>query len=310
MEILVGHTGFVGSNIASRHEFDALFNSKNISQAYGLEPDLCVYAGVRAEKYLSASDPDADMAIIEKAINNIRIIKPRLLVLISTIDVYPHPYDVDELSEIDINGAHPYGSHRYYLEQWVKANVPDHLIVRLPALFGKNIKKNFIYDMIHLVPSTLKAEKYAELSENEPLIRECYACQGNGFYKCIALDSQHHALKNAFENLGFTALNFTDSRASYQFYNLSYLWNHISIALQNRLSLINLAVEPIRADEVYRAVRGDIFINEISTNIAAYDFRTLYAELFGGSEGYVFRKDQVLNDVCNFIKSAENGDKQ
>ena len=53
MTALVGYTGFVGSNIASSFKFDRLFNSKNIKEAYGLNPDLCVYSGVRAEKYLA-----------------------------------------------------------------------------------------------------------------------------------------------------------------------------------------------------------------------------------------------------------------
>ena len=39
-EILVGHTGFVGSNLNREHKFDMVFNSKNIEEAYGTNPDL------------------------------------------------------------------------------------------------------------------------------------------------------------------------------------------------------------------------------------------------------------------------------
>jgi hypothetical protein len=302
MEILVGYTGFVGSNIKRYHNFDALLNSKNIEDAFGLNPDLCIYAGVPAEKYLANSNPASDLAIIEDAINNIKMINPSTLVLISTIDVYPHPYNVDELSEIDTAKAHPYGLHRFYLERWVNMNIHNHLIIRLPALFGNNIKKNFIYDIIHLVPSMLKTEKYEEFSKKDRLIKESYVYQGNGFYKCIAVGDQLKVLKNSFLDIGFTALNFTDSRSIFQFYNLNYLWEHITIALENQLPLVNLAVEPICAEEVYQAVRNEKFINETTGKVVKYNIKTRYTHLLGGSEGYIFRKNKVLSDIKKYIE--------
>ena len=51
MKALVGYTGFVGSNIYTSGEFDAVYNSKNIEEAFGTKPDLLVYAGLRAEKF-------------------------------------------------------------------------------------------------------------------------------------------------------------------------------------------------------------------------------------------------------------------
>ena len=46
---LVGYTGFVGSNIYAATDFDAVYNSKNIEESFGTNPDLLVYAGLRAE---------------------------------------------------------------------------------------------------------------------------------------------------------------------------------------------------------------------------------------------------------------------
>ena len=40
----------------------------------------------------------------------------------------------------------PYGLHRYQLEEFVKKNFLNHLIVRLPGLVGPGLKKNIIYD--------------------------------------------------------------------------------------------------------------------------------------------------------------------
>ena len=85
---LVGYTGFVGSNIIKNFKFDNLYNSKNIDEAFGTNPDLLVYSGVRAEKFLANNEPKKDLEIIKNAFNNIKKINPKHVVLISTIDVY------------------------------------------------------------------------------------------------------------------------------------------------------------------------------------------------------------------------------
>lgn len=306
MDILVGFTGFVGSNIAAKHSFDYSFNSKNIQDAFGLEPDLCVYSGVRAEKFLANSDPEGDMAIINNAIENIKKINPKRLVLISTIDVYKNPNGADEDVPVDTNGLLPYGLDRYLLEQWVSENIKNHHIVRLPGLFGKNLKKNFIYDLINIIPSMLNEEKYSLLSEKSGLIKASYAKQDNGFYKLSCAEADRKPLKEAFLNAGFSALNFTDSRGIFQFYNLSSLWEHIDIIIKNNLPLVNMAVEPVCVSEIYKAVTGKDFVNEILKTPPLYDFRTKYAGLFGGADGYIARRKQVLSDICGFINSEIN----
>lgn len=141
---LVGYTGFVGSNICLSNSFDGLYNSKNISESFGTNPDLLIYAGVRAEKFLANQFPEKDMENIKTAIANIKNINPKKLVLISTIDVYKNPVNVDEDTELEMEGLHPYGANRAYLEKWVQENISDYLIVRLPGLYGENLKKNFI----------------------------------------------------------------------------------------------------------------------------------------------------------------------
>ena len=155
MKSLVGYTGFVGSNIAMHCNFDYYYDSKNIKEAYGTNPDLLVYSGVPAQKFMANKFPEKDMEIIKNAIENIKMINPKKVVLISTIDVYNSPVDVDENTIINIKENEPYGYNRYILEKWVMNNFNDYLIVRLPALYGRNIKKNFIYDLINIIPSML-----------------------------------------------------------------------------------------------------------------------------------------------------------
>lgn len=304
MDIIVGYTGFVGSNIAAEHKFDYSFNSKNIGDAFGTNPDLCVYSGVRAEKFLANNDPDGDMAVINNAIENIKKINPKRIVLISTIDVYKNPNGADEDTVIDTENLHPYGLDRYRLEQWVSRSFENYHIVRLPGLFGRNIKKNFIFDMINIIPSMLNGQKYSELLAKSSLIGSSYKKQENGFYKlCVDGEDDKSALKKEFLSVGFSALNFTDSRGVFQFYNLQKLWKHIEIIIKNDLRLVNMAVEPVCTAEIYKRITGKEFVNEVAKNPPLYDFRTKYYSLFGGKDGYIFDKEQVSRDIEEFVKA-------
>ena len=297
---LVGYSGFVGSNICSKYSFDGLYDSKNIEEAYGTNPDLLVYSGVPAQKFLANKEPEKDFEVIQGGIN------PKKIVLISTIDVYKDTTNVDESTKIIPEDLQAYGKNRFYLEQWVMDNFSDYLIVHLPGLYGKNIKKNFIYDLIHIIPSMLKEDKYQELANKNNLIKDYYEKLDNGFYKCIELSNEDkRKLKEYFNYIGFSALNFTDSRGKYQFYNLSYLWEHIQKALQNNIRILNLATEPVSIEELYAYVKGKKFINEITNNIPNYNFKTKYAEIYNGKDGYIFNKQFILEDIKKFVESEE-----
>lgn len=314
MIALVGYTGFVGSNIylKARNRIEGVFNSQNVRKAYGLDPELLIYAGLRAEKYLANSAPERDMEQILQAEKNIRKINPQKLVLISTVDVYQNPVGVDEgdspLSNGAGNGVQPYGLNRYYLEAWVRKNYPDALIIRLPALYGHNIRKNFIYDYINVIPFMLKKEKYEELKAMEQAgdgirLDECYEALDNGFYRCMKLGSdKKELLREKFQKLGFTALHFTDSRSTFQFYPLSRLWEDIQTALGAGLTMLNLATEPVSAGELYRSLTGEKFQNELDKTPAEYDFRTIHAALFGGKSGYICSKAEIMEDIRLFVE--------
>ena len=302
MKELIGYTGFVGSNLYEMGQFDAVFNSKNIKEAYGTKPDLLVYAGLRAEKYLANHDPGKDMEQILQAEQNIQEINPHKLVLISTIDVFKTPKGVDENSGIDTEGLHAYGFNRYQLETWVREQFPDALIVRLPGLFGRNLKKNFIYDYINVIPFMLKKEKMEEFSIKDPELLEYYVPLGNGFYKVKELDGrERELLKHKFRSLGFSALNFTDSRSAYQFYPLARLWEDIQTALQHGIKLWHPATEPVLAGELYRYLAGEEFVNGLPGEPADYDYRTVWDREFGGAHGYMMDKGTVLEEIKKFV---------
>jgi nucleoside-diphosphate-sugar epimerase len=147
MRGLIGHTGFVGSNLARQTRFDATFNSASIDSIAGREFDLLVIAGVRAEKWIANANPEQDREGIERLLSPLRTVRARRVVLISTVDVFGAPIDVDESSRVETDGLHPYGRHRYELEQTLADRFPT-LVARLPGLYGPGIKKNVIHDFL------------------------------------------------------------------------------------------------------------------------------------------------------------------
>ncbi|MCQ2530192.1 MAG: sugar nucleotide-binding protein [Lachnospiraceae bacterium] len=305
MKSLVGYTGFVGGNISAAGSFEGRYNSKNIEEAFGTNPELLIYAGITAEKFIANKFPEQDLEIIQNAEKNIQKIHPERLVLISTIDVYEDSFHADE--ETPALGQGVYGQHRSLLENWVKENIEDYLIVRLPALFGKGIKKNFIYDYIKYIPALLNEEKFGQLSAKRPELKNYYSLNDKGFYACKALEEEERkVLKNVFKELGFSALNFTDSRAVYQFYNLANLYSDIQKALEKKIKVLNITTEPLRSSDVYQYLTGEIFENEITDQPAVYDARTRYFKELGGfvaedgNGGYLYKKEEVLKEIKEF----------
>jgi hypothetical protein len=147
---LIGHTGFVGSNLDAATVFDARYNSRTIGEMAGRSFDLVVCAGVSAVKWMANREPEADRVGIKVLTDALGATKIGELVLISTIDVYPDPAaGGDEATVIDPTANHAYGRHRYELEEWAKATFPLVRVVRLPALFGPGLRKNAIYDLLH-----------------------------------------------------------------------------------------------------------------------------------------------------------------
>lgn len=303
---LVGCTGFVGGNIARGGKFDGLYHSSDIQDAYGTRPDLLIFAGLRAEKFLAEKFPEKDLSSILEAQENIEKIAPSKLVLISTIDVYEDPFHATE--ETPANGQGAYGKNRAQMEAWVKENFSDYLIVRLPGLFGTGIKKNFIYDYIHYIPALLNEMKFAELSGKNAVLNDYYALNEKGFYQCRMLsDKERMDLRKIFEQLGFSALNFTDSRGVFQYYNLEHLYRDIFTALDNNIKVLNIMTEPVTVSEIYEHLTGEKFLNELGKEPPCYDARSIYYPAFSGfpaadgKGGYLYSKQQVLDEIKRFV---------
>ena len=203
----------------------------------------------------------------------------------------------------DTEALPAYGKNRLQLERWVREDFPDALIVRLPALYGAGIRKNFLFDLHTITPAMLRPEKYSELAAKSPLVKSAYTLADNGFYKLNGT-ADPAALRTFFAANDFNALAFTDARSRYQFYNLGRLWSDMEAARTADVKLLHLCAPPVSAAEVYTAVTGKTdWHNELPKPPFDYDLRSRHAALLGGSGDYLCTKQQELDDITRFMRS-------
>lgn len=146
---LIGYTGFVGSILLKQTHFTDFYRSGTISEIDGRDFGLVVCSAAPAQKWLANRDPVTDRQNIDSLISHLKTITCNTFVLISTVDVFKSPIDVDEDTPVDEEGLHAYGLHRRLLEKFVEGHFPNHLIVRLPGLVGPGLRKNVIFDFLN-----------------------------------------------------------------------------------------------------------------------------------------------------------------
>jgi hypothetical protein len=254
---LVGYSGFVGGNLCRQHQFDALFNSRNIHQIEGRDFELLVVSAAQAKKWWANLHPAEDWAGIERLLNSLDRVSARRVVLISTIDVLPPLPGVDEDFDAHSRDNHAYGTHRLRLEDAVKERFAGTAVVRLPGLFGQELKKNVIHDLLN-----------------------------------------QHQLEKINPASGF------------QYYDLGALWGHIELILSEGLPLIHLFTEPVATSEIVERFFPGVEVGGDAVPPVQYLFKTKFASLFGGRDGYIWSRQEVLRRMGNFIEGYRIGNIQ
>ena len=145
---LIGYSGFVGSTLLTQTTFDDLYRSTNIHEIEGRSYDFLVCAGAPAAKWKANRFPAEDAENLLRLERLLETTTAWTAVLVSTVDVYPRPIGVYEDSVIQEMEAHPYGRHRLNLEQFFTRHFSRAFVIRLPGLFGRGLRKNFIFDLI------------------------------------------------------------------------------------------------------------------------------------------------------------------
>lgn len=161
MTAIVGYSGFVGSNLLQFIKFDYFYNSKNFQDASNMKFDNMYFCGIPAVKWYANKYPEEDTKIFE----NIKLILDTITVNnffhISTIDVYDNINSIlTEDDSINYHNNHTYGKNRFLFEEYLKKRFNNVYIIRLPALFGKGLKKNILFDLLNnnmvekIIPTT------------------------------------------------------------------------------------------------------------------------------------------------------------
>ena len=301
---LIGYTGFVGGNLKLQYDFTEMYNSKNIQDMIGKSFDLCICAGVKAQKWPANQNPEKDWADIQSLIDVLEKTEIKKFVLISTVDVYSQTEGADENSEIDINKLQPYGLNRYRLEEWVREHFEEHLILRLPGLVGQNIKKNFIHDILHPVPALFNELFFESLKER---VEESDLCIIQKYYPKVGINytwnlEDSNELRRVLNKYSITSLMFTDSEDVFQYYDLSELKNHIEISFNNNIRTLNLVTEPMSAKELYYFLFEKDFVNNLPRDKQYYNLKSKYAKYFNGDNGYLHSKLEMFERIKLFIE--------
>lgn len=262
MIALVGYTGFVGSNIYVRasNRIEGVYDTQNIEKAYGLEPDVLVFAALRADRQLAQRAPYEDYEQVLEAQRNIKKINPTKLVLISTTDVYKNPVGVDEENSVfavgsekaDQEGILPYNLNRYYFEEWARKTYPELLIMRLAQPYGLNAKVNSLKDFA-----------------DESIVKQIDSKSKYQFYPLSRIwEDIQTALAEKLSLVNLTSEPVTAGE------------------LYNCLTGKNLK----------SAFDKDSSKRILTTN----DVMTIHAEKFGGSGNYICQKSEILGSIGQF----------
>ncbi len=310
---IIGYTGFVGGNLCDQSQYTDYYNSKNIQEIEGKHYDTIVCAGIPAAMWLANNKPEQDLEQILQLTRLLGTCSCERFVLISTIAVYDaQQKGMNEQTEDMLESQLTYGKNRYVAEQEIARSFPKHHILRLPALFGPHIKKNFLYDLCNQEPAFLNAAAWSSLMEQlaaaqQELIKSYYLFnEQNGMYafqkEKAAAHGQRAAILSLLQQYQCTALNFTHPESNYQFYDLRLLQGDIEKAIDADLRVLNLCSEPIAAKEIAKHF-FDIDM-ELRGNPVLYDYdmQSLYAERYWGNSPWQYSKEQVMGQLRSFFQ--------
>lgn len=316
---LIGCTGFVGTALQRQRAYDGLFNSRNVTEIAGESFDLVVCAAAPATMWLANKAPAEDKANLDALKAHLSAMRAERFVLISTIAVLDDPAVGYTENTACYESAKAYGRHRRELEEFALDHFPQCYVLRLPALFGEGLKKNFLFDLINPLPSFLSPDAFAELREElDPPAREALAQwyradEGTGM---VALDraglgrgADRDTLERAFAKQDRTARYFTNSASEFQYYNLMRLDADIDRTLAAGIEVLHMCSEPLAAGRIARALTGEDYVND-GPPIYREDMRTGHSTAFGGPAPYLIGADEVLADLKLFHATATDGERQ
>ena len=254
--------------------------------------------------------PDRDLARMQELMDQLSRISASRFVLISSIAVLADFAGQDDESTGAFQTTLAYGRHRRALEAFCAGHFERCLILRLPALHGAGLKKNFLFDLLNPVPSLLAPARFeaAQAALGPDLAAALRAVYGwNETLGMQAVDRAalaaspaRGALETALTEAGLAAVGFTHPDSTFQYYDLDRLWADIGICLDAEIAVQHLATEPVRAAEVHLAVTGRA-MPETGARLHREDMHTRHAGHWGRSGPYLADAVEVLARIRAFV---------
>ncbi|TKZ30179.1 NAD(P)-dependent oxidoreductase [Brachyspira catarrhinii] len=303
---LIGYNGFVGSNILLKSDFYSKYNSKNINDIRNREFDLLICSAIPSDMQLANLKYKKDLENINELLNILKTVKSKKAVLISTIAVYPQPVIYDE-NDFDYESDSNYGKNRKLAEYEFSKIFRDSYIIRLPALFGNNLKKNFIFDIINPEPSFFTKEKFEYINSilKDDTLKKYYNYNKDTeryiFDRNKAInDNIRSRIKDILFSINETSLQFTNSNSRFQFYNLDNLYKDILKSIDNNINILNICSEPISAKEIMKNIFNKDFDSD-KAKLYDYNMKSIYASKWNNSDNYLYNKDNIYSDLKDFF---------
>jgi sugar phosphate isomerase/epimerase len=144
---IIGWSGFVGQYLTHFFPESDLYNSVNIEELRGKTYNTIYFSAMPAEKWKINQNPTDDVKLLSYFYDLLSDVSCEKFILISTVDVLD--CTISQSEDGSIFAEHPYGQNRRMLEEFIQKRFTTHIILRLPGLFGKGLKKNVIYDLLH-----------------------------------------------------------------------------------------------------------------------------------------------------------------
>jgi hypothetical protein len=110
-----------------------------------------------------------------------------------------------------------------------------------------------------------------------------------------------------YDLLNGNQLDKINPESSFQYYDLGCLWEHISLILREGIPLIHLFPEPLTTAGMIDRLFAGMAIGGDAGAASHYAFKTRYASLFGGSDGYIWPREEVYRRISLFVDAYRNG---
>ncbi len=107
-----------------------------------------------------------------------------------------------------------------------------------------------------------------------------------------------------FDMMSNNQVDKINGASSFQWYDLSWLNEHIKIAENSKLNVVNLSVEPILTSEIQERIFPNLKLNSDPEVALHYDMKTIHAEVFGRNGPYLKSSEECLAGMTKFVEDT------